>query len=218
MNRRIRIKICGITRYADAEVAVREGVDSLGFIFYEKGPRYIDPEEARLIIERIPPFVGVVGLFVDKKRNEVEEIVDYCRLTHVQLHGEESPKYCERLSRCIVSCQILKALRIGNGIGPAQVADYSPHVKGFVLDTYRNGNPGGTGESFDWSIIDKLNIDKPFLLAGGIGIDNVNDAIIKVKPFGVDANSALETEPGIKSHEKIKSFISMVRKIEGQLP
>ena len=105
---KIRIKVCGITRLQDALCAVESGADALGFIFYRKSARYIDPEEARLIIEQLPPFVDVVGVFVDKEREEVEEIVRYCRLGYAQLHGEESAKYAERLLRFTSPCEVVK--------------------------------------------------------------------------------------------------------------
>ncbi|WP_028585448.1 phosphoribosylanthranilate isomerase [Desulfogranum mediterraneum] len=213
-HRRTRIKICGITRLDDALEAVEEGVDALGFIFYEGSPRFIDPEEAKLIIEQLPPFVGTVGVFVDKKRKEVEEIVEYCCLDYVQLHGSESPKYCERLARHAAPCQVLKALRVGPELSAETVAVYSPHVKGFVLDTYSPLAVGGTGTAFDWNLIEKLELQKPFLLAGGLSPDNVESALTTVRPYGVDANSGLETEPGVKDHGLIRSFIRKVRELE----
>ncbi|MDH3348024.1 MAG: phosphoribosylanthranilate isomerase, partial [Desulfobulbaceae bacterium] len=154
---RIRLKMCGITRLVDAMAGVEAGVDALGFIFYKKSPRNIDPEEARLIIEQLPPFVDVVGVFVDKKRSEVEEIIQYCCLNYAQLHGNESPKYCERLGRHAAPCGVIKALRVGGDLTAKDVAPYQEHVKGFLLDTYRKGQPGGTGESFDWSLVQELN-------------------------------------------------------------
>ncbi len=213
-NQRVRVKICGIRRFDDAITAVRAGVDALGFIFYEKSPRYIDPEEAKIILEELPPFVDTVGVFVDKKRKEVEEIIDYCRLDYVQLHGEESPKYCERLARSSSPCEVLKAFRVGPQLTEESFIEYLPHVKGFLLDTYTKGEKGGTGKIFDWSAIEKLNLHKPFLLAGGLDIRNINEALSSVQPFGVDANSGLEKKPGVKDHKLIVKFIQKVRSFE----
>ncbi|GBE13922.1 N-(5'-phosphoribosyl)anthranilate isomerase [bacterium BMS3Bbin14] len=208
---RIRIKMCGITRMADAAAAVAAGVDALGFIFFEKSPRYISPEAARLIIEQLPPFVDAVGVFVDKKNDEVDEIIQYCRLGYVQLHGAESPKYCEHLVRFASPCQVIKAFRVGGHTSGDEFAVYAPHVKGFLLDTFRPDQVGGTGTSFDWSIVADLNLQKPFILAGGLDVNNIAAAIQAVRPYGVDVSSGVERQPGIKDHRLIREFVSAVR-------
>jgi len=162
MNRgRIRIKVCGITRLEDALCAASAGVDALGFIFYRKSPRYIDPEEARQIIDQLPPFIDTVGVFVDQEREEVEEIIHYCRLGYVQLHGQEPPKYCERLLRASSPCQVIKAFRVGPHTTAEEFEPYVPYVKAFLLDTYDKEMAGGTGRSFDWSLIDMLRLARP---------------------------------------------------------
>ncbi len=206
--------MCGVTRLDDAVVAVKAGVDALGFIFYEKSPRYIDPDDARLIIEELPPFVDTVGVFVDKKRREVEEIVQYCPLGYAQLHGKESPKYCERLTRLATPCQVLKALRVGTQLTSEEVAPYNALVKGFLLDTFRKDAVGGTGEAFDWSLVDRLHLEKPFLLAGGLSVDNIREALERVRPYGVDVNSGIEKAPGVKDHILIQKFVATVRDFE----
>jgi len=211
---RIRIKMCGTTTLEDAMAAVDAGVDALGFIFYEKSPRNVDPEVVRLIIEQLPPFVDTVGVFVDRDREEVEEIIRYCRLGYAQLHGQESPKYCERLARFAPPCQVLKALRVGAHSRPEDVAPYTEYVKGFLLDTYQKNMVGGTGTSFDWSLIKRLNLNKPWILAGGLTVDNVADAIKAVAPYGVDVNSGVEKRPGEKDHDLIRSFVRQVRQLE----
>ncbi len=211
---RIRIKMCGTTNLADAMVAVEAGVDTLGFIFYEKSPRNIDPEAARIIIEQLPPFVDTVGVFVDRDREEVEEIIRYCRLGYAQLHGLESPKYCERLARFAPPCQVLKALRVGDHTRAEDIEPYHEHVKGFLLDTYQKDKVGGTGKRFDWSIIKRLNLKKTWILAGGLDVDNVAEAVEAVAPYGVDVNSGVEKRPGEKDHDRIRSFVRRVRDLE----
>ncbi|MCP3931981.1 MAG: phosphoribosylanthranilate isomerase, partial [Bacteroidetes bacterium] len=139
---------------------------------------------------------------------------EYCRLNYAQLHGTESPKYCERLARFASPCQVIKALRVGPGLTAEMVQPYIPHVKGFLLDTYKKNTVGGTGEIFDWSLINQLYLQKPFLLAGGLDEKNITAALERVKPYGVDANSGLEIKPGIKDPELIKTFIAKVRKFE----
>ncbi len=211
---RIRIKMCGTTSLEDAMAAVDAGVDALGFIFYEKSPRNVDPEVAQFIIEQLPPFVDTVGVFVDRDREEVEEIIRYCRLGYAQLHGQESPKYCERLARFAAPCQVLKALRVGDHLRAEDIAPYNEHVRGFLLDTYHKNMVGGTGKSFDWSIIERLAMEKTYILAGGLDVDNVAKAIEAVRPYAVDVNSGVEKSPGQKDHELVKAFVDRVRQLE----
>ncbi len=206
--------MCGVARLADALVAVEAGVDALGFIFHTGSPRNIAPEEAKLIIEELPPFIDTVGVFVDKKRREVEEIIQYCRLNYAQLHGEESPKYCERLVRFAAPCQVLKAFRVHPELTSTDIEPYNDHVKGYLLDTFHKQMSGGTGETFDWSLVEKLRLQRPLLLAGGLDPDNVIDALSSVHPYAVDVNSGLEQEPGVKDHALIYRFVSQVRSFE----
>ena len=214
IQKKIRIKICGITRLQDALCAIESGVDALGFIFYRKSPRYIDPEEARLIIEQLPPFVDVVGVFVDKEREEVEEIIRYCRLGYAQLHGEESSKYTERLLRHTSPCEVIKAFRVGEQTVSEDFDPYTPHVKAFLLDTYDKELAGGTGKSFDWSILPRLGLRKPYMLAGGLDTVNIEAALQSVRPYGVDVNSGVEVAPGLKDHQLIREFVRIVREFD----
>ncbi len=202
---RTRIKICGMTDIGEVEQAVQAGVDALGFIFVEKSPRYIDPEKAREIISTLPPFVDAVGVFMDQEAEQVEEIVQYCGLTLIQLHGSESPEYCGRFSE-----RVIKAFQVHPGMGAEVLSPYEDVVSGFLLDTYDKDQGGGTGKTFDWSIIEKLHPQQPVILAGGLGVENVARAIEQVKPFAVDVNSAIETEPGRKDPELITKLIEAV--------
>jgi len=211
---RIRIKMCGTTNLEDASAAVEAGVDALGFIFYDRSPRAVDPEIARIIIEQLPPFVDTVGVFVDRDREEVEEIIRFCGLGYAQLHGKESPKYCERLARFAASCQIIKALRVGGDVQASDIMSYNEHIKAFLLDTYRKGVQGGTGQPFDWSLIQGLKLQRDFILAGGLDAENVQEALDAVKPYAVDVNSGVEKAPGQKDHGLIKEFIRQVRACE----
>ena len=211
---RTRIKICGMTRLADALCAVEAGVDALGFIFSEKSPRCIEPEAARRIIKQLPPLVAAVGVFVDQEPHQVETIINSCGLGYAQLHGMESPEYCRSLAANTASCQVLKAIRVGPQTTAAEVAPYWDCVQGFLLDTYRKQAVGGTGEAFDWSMIACLRLNKPFLLAGGLGVGNIGMALEQVRPYGVDANSGLEEAPGRKDHRLIRQFVAAVRSFE----
>ncbi|MCI5209123.1 MAG: phosphoribosylanthranilate isomerase [Candidatus Electrothrix sp. ATG2] len=211
---RIRIKMCGTTNLEDALAAVEAGVDALGFIFYEKSPRAVDPKVARIIIEQLPPFVDTVGVFVDRDREEVEEIIRFCCLGYAQLHGKESPKYCERLARFAAPCQVIKALRVGGNLQASDITPYNEHVKGFLLDTYQKGVQGGTGQCFDWSLIEGLQLQRDVILAGGLDPENVQEALNAVKPYALDVNSGVETAPGQKDHALIRDFVCKVRSCE----
>ena len=206
--------MCGVTRLADAEAAVDAGVDALGFIFFDKSPRFIDQEEARLIIEQLPPFVDSVGVFVDKNIEELDEIIKYCRLGYVQLHGAESPEFCEHLIHVAAPCQVIKAFRVGPHTTGDEFEAYIPHVKGFLLDTFQKDQVGGTGMSFDWSVIEGLNLSKPFILAGGLDVRNIGAAIHAVQPYGIDVNSGVELQAGVKDHKRIRAFVNAVRDLE----
>jgi len=206
--------MCGVTRLVDAEAAVNAGVDALGFIFHAKSPRNIDPEQARNIIERLPPFVDTVGVFVDKKHKDVQEIIQYCGLNYAQLHGEESPKYCERLARFAAPCRVLKAFRAAPGLAPGNIRPYDAYVRGYLLDTYNEQMAGGTGEIFDWKLIENLRLQRPLLLAGGLNSANILAALTAVRPYAVDVNSGLEKKPGVKDSKLIQTFVQQVRAFE----
>lgn len=213
-SQRIRIKICGMTRLEDALCAVEAGVDALGFIFYAKSQRSIDPSAAQRIVAQLPPLVDAVGVFVDHEPSQVEAIVKQCRLSYAQLHGAESPEDCRQIARMAAPCQVLKAFRIGPLSTAAEVASYQDCVQGFLLDTFSQNAVGGTGAVFNWSIIDHLGLTKPFLLAGGLTVGNIRAALEQVRPYGVDANSGLETAPGVKDHGLIRQFVAAVREFE----
>lgn len=212
--RRIRVKICGMTRLADARCAAEAGVDALGFIFYAKSPRALEPPAARAIIAELPPFVDAVGVFVDEALQVVAEIATSCRLDYVQLHGAESADYCRRLATLIPCCRLLKAVRVGEQTAAGEVVPYQDCIQAYLLDTYQKSAVGGTGRTFDWALIDRLQLSKPFLLAGGLDVDNIAAALATVRPYGVDANSGLEDAPGHKNHDLVRRFIAAVRAFE----
>jgi phosphoribosylanthranilate isomerase len=211
MTIRTRIKICGMTNKAEITHAVNEGVDALGFIFVKKSPRYIDPEKAREIISTFPPFVDAVGVFMNDDPDIVSEIIRYCGLTVAQLHGNETPAYCRHLQG-----RILKAFQVTPEMTNQDLHSYDAVVSGFLLDTFHKDMGGGTGKTFDWSLLDNLEIHKPVVLAGGLTVDNVGQAIHKVRPFAVDVNSGIETEPGRKDPALISQLITEVRKADQQ--
>ena len=209
---RTRIKLCGITRPEDAMAAVEAGVDGLGFIFVEKSPRNIDPEQAREIIRLLPPFVDAIGVFVDAEATVVEEIAHYCRLTLVQLHGNEAPGYCRNLPLSVV-----KAFRVGADFDGTAFVPYEDCVRGVLLDTYHKDMAGGTGETFDWALVQQLEPAQPVILAGGLNPENVAAAIEQVRPYAVDVNSGVESAPGRKDLVRLEQFIRQVRETDAKL-
>lgn len=211
MLMRTRIKMCGLKREKDVAAGVAVGLDALGFIFYEKSPRNVEPDFVRSMVARMPPFTECVGVFVDREREEVEEIIEYCGLSYAQLHGKENPKYCERVERFVSPCRVIKAFRVSEESRSEDFAPYAEVIHGYLLDTYKKGNAGGTGEIFDWDIIKRLDLQRPMILAGGLNPENVEEALRMVQPFGVDVNSGVEIEPGVKDHARLEEFVQKVR-------
>lgn len=196
-----RVKICGITSLEDALTAVEAGADALGFVFFKESPRHIFPEQASRIIEQLPPFVQLVGLFVNEQAATVNEVVDLCRLDLVQLHGDESDEFCQQIRR-----RVLKAFRVRSLTCLDPIRDYP--VAGYLLDTFSPSFYGGTGLSFNWEIAaEAVKRHQRIILAGGLTPDNVAEAIRQVRPYGVDVSSGVESAPGKKDHQKVREFI-----------
>lgn len=200
MSNQSRVKICGITNLEDALKASELGADALGFIFYKKSPRSISPRTAGLIIRELPPFVVPVGVFVDEEPGKVLSIAAETGISTVQLHGSESPEYCERLG-----LKVIKAIRIKERSDIMRLRAYN--VSAYLLDTFREGVPGGTGETFDWDIAIEAKALGRVILSGGLNPENVREAISKVEPYAVDASSGLEEKPGKKDHLKLTKFM-----------
>ena len=202
------IKICGITNPEDALAAVRCGVDALGFIFYEKSPRYISPEDAKEIIDLLPESPAKVGVFVNHEISEVKRIMELCRLDLVQLHGNESAAYC----RSFASSQIIKAFSAKPGVHPEKLKIYP--VKAVLIDACDPTLHGGTGKTSDWELADSISKVRPLILSGGLNIENIRDAIKAVSPRAVDINSGVEISPGRKDHRKLSEIVEIVRTTE----
>lgn len=200
----IKIKICGITNSSDALLATELGADALGFVFWKKSPRYISPEAAAVIIKKLPPFIATVGVFVDEDSARVNEIVTTTGLTLAQLHGLESPEYCAQIDG-----RFIKAIRVQGAQSLQGLGEYG--ASAILLDTFVKGNPGGTGKSFDWSLLDAANFNGVLILSGGLNPDNIEAALGSCSPYGVDVSSGVEAEPGRKDPAKLRSFIEKVR-------
>ena len=207
MNK-VKVKICGITNYEDAAIAVDLGATALGFIF-AASPRQITPQKARDIIHAIPPFVKTVGVFVNEGPTEIKEVVHYCGLDLVQLHGDESPDLCHELMPFTI-----KAMRIKDASSFQSSLAYQGKVRTLLLDTYAKDTAGGTGTTFDWRLAIKIkDLGIPIILAGGLGPSNIDSAIRTVKPYAVDVNSGVEEVPGKKSPMLMKDLMKKVRRI-----
>jgi phosphoribosylanthranilate isomerase len=203
-----KIKICGITNHEDAETAVHEGADALGFVFYSQSPRYVEPALAKRIIGKLPPFVLPIGVFVNQDLDTVRRLFDDCGLALAQLHGDESPGFCESLHR-----PVLRAIRLRDRRSFLALAEFKGRtgVRGFVVDAFSETAYGGTGHTTDWSLAGEVAKAVPMLLAGGLTPENVQEAIQQVQPYGVDVSSGVEQSPGRKDPAKIRAFIKSVR-------
>jgi phosphoribosylanthranilate isomerase len=204
-----KVKICGITNLEDALLSAKFGADALGFNFYEKSPRYILPEKAREIIERLPGEILKVGVFVNESKEKILETAETAKLDAIQLHGDETPEFVREL-KAETNLEIIKAFRITNGFRAEDVLKHE--VDAVLLDAFSPKDYGGTGETFDWRIALKVREIVPKMyLAGGLSVENVAEAIANVEPFAVDACSLLEESKGFKNSEKVRDFIFAVK-------
>ena len=203
---RTRIKICGLTREQDIRAAVAAGADAIGLVFYAPSPRYLDIKTAHKLVQCVPPFVTVVGLFVDAPREEIEQILREVPLDLLQFHGKETVAQCEGFNR-----PYIKAIRVATETDIRAEIEKYPSASGILLDSYQQGVPGGTGVSFDWAKI-PAGLDTPVILAGGLTPENVAGAIRQVRPYAVDVSGGVEQSKGIKDPHKIDKFI---REVEG---
>jgi len=202
---RTRIKICGITRPEDAQAAVASGADAIGLVFYAKSPRSVSIEQAVACVEAVPPFVSVVALFVNESAEEIQRIVSAVPVDVIQFHGDESEEFCRLFGR-----PYIKALRVRPDLDPVEASSEYTGARGILLDAWQDGVPGGTGKTFDWAQAG-VEFPRPVVLAGGLNPGNVDQAIERVRPAAVDVSGGVESEPGIKSAQKIQDFISVVR-------
>ena len=200
-----QVKICGITNLADAQAAVEAGANALGLNLYEKSPRHISIKTAAEISKQIPPFVMRAGVFVNADEDLVTRAIGECGLSLLQFHGDEPPEFCTQFG-----LMSMKAFRIRDAESLSQIPNYPTDA--YLLDAYSPEARGGTGEKFNWNLaIEAQKFGKPVFLAGGLTPENVADAVRKVKPFGVDVSSGVESSPGQKDHAKILAFIAAAR-------
>jgi len=204
------IKICGITNVHDALAAVAAGADALGFNFYKPSPRYVTPQTAREIVAKLPVSVLTVGVFVNEESQSVRNIANEANVAALQLHGDESPEYCRELGK---DRYVIKTFAVANDFDVQRIRLY--RVEAIMLDTKHNSLRGGTGRVFDWSVAKEVNDFVPKLfLAGGLSPENIEEAVATVRPYAIDACSALEDAPGRKNHERMRAFVEIARSVK----
>lgn len=203
-----RVKICGITRVEDALAAAHSGADAIGLVFYQHSPRHVGIELAAQLADALPPFVSVVGLFVDAEAALVREVLARVPVDLLQFHGDETPEYCAQFGK-----PYLKAIRVRAGVDLLQCASDFRGARGLLLDAHVEGIPGGTGRAFDWALIPK-RLPLPVILSGGLDAENVAAAIRQVRPYAVDVSSGVEAGKGIKDAAKIARFMQEVKRTD----
>ena len=199
-----RVKFCGLRHKDDIADAVALGVDALGFVFYEPSSRYVAPEDAATLTRAVPAFLTRVGLFVNENAETIKRIFEIARLNLILNHGEESPEFCDS-----VGLPYIKAFRVQQDMDIRGAIDRYPNASGFLLDAYVKGQPGGTGERFDWGLIPRSYA--PIILAGGLTPDNAKDAIEQVAPWALDVSGGIESKPGRKDPDKMARFMDACR-------
>lgn len=199
----VKIKVCGLTDPSEAKAVAEAGANAIGLVF-AKSPRKIYPDRAREIVKDLPPMVQTVGVFVNESSEKIRQIIDYCGLDLVQLHGEETPETCKQLAP-----RAIKAWRIRTRVDIQALLPYQEVVKAFLLDAWSPRVHGGTGETFDWSIAieAKKVLSRPIILAGGLRPENVARAVKQVRPWAVDVSSGVENAPGKKNIGLVADFI-----------
>ena len=202
---RLRVKICGITNIADALAAVEAGADALGFMFFAESKRNLSFESAAVIVRELPPFVSKVGVFVNAREEVIRHALETTGIDTLQFHGDEPPDFCARFN-----LKVIKAFRVRDRTSLDQCLAYRSHA--WLLDSDVPGQAGGTGVAFDWSVAAQAaQLSRMVILAGGLKVETVAEAVRKVRPYAVDVSSGVESEPGRKDPGKVREFIAAAR-------
>jgi len=200
-----RVKICGITNSNDAKLASDSGADAIGLVFYPPSPRYVRIKQAIDVVSSLPPFISTVALFVNAQRTEIEQVLEQVAIDLIQFHGDEPEAFCSSFNR-----PYIKAIRMKEGLNLYAVQNNYSSARGLLLDTYKKGIPGGTGEAFNWDKVPH-DLTLPVILAGGLVPENIAQAIKQVKPYAVDVSGGVEASKGKKDAEKIIQFMKQAR-------
>jgi len=201
---RTRVKICGLTNVDDALMVAQSGADAIGLVFYEPSPRHVEIDQACLIAKALPAFVTKTALFVNPDVDYVKAVLEQVQIDLLQFHGDETPEFCEQFN-----LPYMKAVRMQASTNLNALAEQYALSCGILLDAYKPGVPGGTGEQFNWNWVPKT-LSKPIILAGGLTADNISQAIQAVKPWAVDVSGGVEASKGLKSSEKVTLFMQQV--------
>ena len=199
----MRVKICGIKQPDQGKAIAIAGATALGFICVPNTPRYVTKQQIRAVVEQLPKQIDRIGVFANSSVEEICQIVEFAGLTGVQLHGDESPEFCQQMRSMLPDIEIIKALRIKNSQALEQVQIYFSSVDTLLLDAYNPQMLGGTGATLDWKTLQQFQPGCPWLLAGGLTPDNVLDALKQVNPNGIDLSSGVERAPGDKDLDKV---------------
>ncbi|MCU7799344.1 MAG: phosphoribosylanthranilate isomerase [gamma proteobacterium symbiont of Lucinoma myriamae] len=200
-----RVKICGITNSEDAKFACDSGADAIGLVFYPPSPRCVSIKKALEVVNSLPPFITSVALFVNAQRQEIERVLDEVAIDLIQFHGDETEEFCASFKR-----PYIKAVRMKEGLDLYKVQNDYASARGLLLDTYKKGIPGGTGEAFNWDKVPH-DLSLPVILAGGLVPENITQAIQQVKPYAVDVSGGVEASKGKKDRKKIIRFMESVK-------
>lgn len=206
MPLRTRVKICGITQLDDALAAIHYGADALGFVFYDKSPRFLNIEQANSLFNNIPPFINKVALFVNAEHDYVNDALDKLSIDVLQFHGDEDEAFCSSFNK-----PYLKAIRMRDTTNLNDIADTYSSASGLLLDAFDSAQYGGTGQTFNWSLVPK-QCNLPIILAGGLNTQNVYDAVQNTGVYAVDVSSGVEKSKGLKDHQLIKQFMHEVKR------
>jgi phosphoribosylanthranilate isomerase len=196
-----KVKFCGITNLEDAINASKLGADALGFVFYSKSSRFISPKEANEIIQKLPPFISSVGLFVNQSKKEIEDVIKACSLNLLQFHGDEDELFCKQFN-----LPYIKAISMKPDINLLKCIEHYHSAKALLLDSYSKETRGGSGKVFNWNSIPP-NTPLPLIIAGGLNPNNVKILLELIVPYGVDVSSGIESSKGLKDYQLMKKFI-----------
>lgn len=203
---KIRCKMCGITRPEDAQYAAALGVDAIGLVFFSGSKRAVSSQQAQAVVRALPPFVGAVGLFVNATVEEVQTVLNQVPLDVLQFHGDEPAAFCRQFHR-----PYIKAVRVGCVADIQNAAHSYPDARALLFDASVNGQYGGTGQTFDWRLLPE-NINRPWILSGGLNPDNITQAIAATSAVAVDISSGIEAAPGIKDAAKMMALMEGINR------
>ena len=213
----MRIKICGITKEDQGSAIAKMGATDLGFICYPPSPRYISIEKIQNIINLLPDTIGKIGVFVNENLENIEKIITQTSITGVQLHGEESPQYCQEIRKIFPQIEIIKAFRIKNKDSFIQIKKYYNQVNTLLFDAYDPKLSGGTGKTLNWELLLEFKPPLPWFLAGGLSPDNIKIALSKLSVDGIDLSSGVEISPGNKDLKKVTTLFEIISNFQNQI-